>query len=55
MPETAAPSNDEGGSEVVRGPIMMVLDDPAVVYVSKPDFSGWEKVAVDQSSRIDNA
>ena len=31
-------------------PIVMVLSDPSVVYVSKPDFKGWEERPVSSPS-----
>ena len=47
MPKTDVPTNDESEGVRVQRPIMMVLDDPNVIYVSKSDFSGWEKMAVE--------
>jgi hypothetical protein len=31
-------------------PIVMVLSDPNVGYVSKPDFKGWEKKSISPQS-----
>jgi hypothetical protein len=51
------PQGDQGKSESVveadlarSSPIVMVLSDPGVVYVSKPDFDGWEERSVSSPS-----